>query len=205
MPRAPPTHRARSNDDPRSAKASHPGTSRDAVNRAAPAITPSTMTGTRAAAPTDDVPGQRGDLEPAERGERAEPVGGVGPLDRRRQRSRPCRARVGSSIPVPRPVTSAAGRPVKAAIRAADGVVLAMPMSPVNRHRMPPATSSAATVAPMSSASHRLVAGHRRTGGQIGGPVGHPAHDGRPATVAAAWRPRRRRRSRRCRAGGRTR
>ena len=66
---------------------------------------------------------------------------------------------------------------MKAAIKAADGVVLAMPMSPVNRHRIPPDTNSAATVAPMSSASHRLVARHGRTGGQVRGPVGHPGDE----------------------------
>src|SRR5579875_873643 len=62
------------------------------------------------------------------------------------------RASVASSMPVPRPVTSAAGRPVRAATRAAAGVVLPMPMSPVNRHCAPSAARSAATWAPTSSA-----------------------------------------------------
>ena len=63
------------------------------------------------------------------------------------------RASVTSSMPVPRPVTAAGARPVSAAIRAAAGVVLPMPISPVTRQRAPSATSIAATSAPASSAA----------------------------------------------------
>ena len=44
-------------------------------------------------------------------------------------------ARPASSMPVPRPVTSAGSRPVKALTSAAEAVVLAMPMSPVTSSR----------------------------------------------------------------------
>jgi hypothetical protein len=62
------------------------------------------------------------------------------------------RARVTSSMPVPRPVTAAGGRPVSAAMSAAAGVVLPMPISPVTRQRAPSSTSIAATSAPVSRA-----------------------------------------------------
>ncbi len=66
-------------------------------------------------------------------------------------------------MPVPRPVVSAGGRPVKAETRQAAGVVLAMPMSPVTRRSTPPLpTSSSATPAPAitaRAASSRLMAG----------------------------------------------
>ncbi len=64
-------------------------------------------------------------------------------------------------MPVPRPVTSSAGRPVNAAISAAAGVVLPMPISPVTSSSAPAATARAATSAPTSSAaraSARLIA-----------------------------------------------
>ena len=65
-------------------------------------------------------------------------------------------------MPVPRPVTSAAVRPVKAAMRQAAGVELAMPMSPVTSRSAPPAMRSPAAAAPASTAaaaSARLMAG----------------------------------------------
>ena len=51
-------------------------------------------------------------------------------------------------MPVPWPVTAAGSRPVNAQMSAADAVVLAMPMSPVSRHRLPAATRSRAISTP---------------------------------------------------------
>ena len=65
-------------------------------------------------------------------------------------------------MPVPLPVTAGAAWPVKAAMRAADGVVLPIPMSPVTRHRAPFSTRSAAMSAPTPSAvvvSSGVIAG----------------------------------------------
>src|SRR5260370_16286684 len=65
-------------------------------------------------------------------------------------------------MPVPRPVASAGSAPVKAQISAADAVVLAMPMSPVTRHRLPAATRSLAISAPVTTAVtawSRVIAG----------------------------------------------
>ena len=68
-------------------------------------------------------------------------------------------------MPVPRPVVSSGGRPVKAEMRHAAGVVLPMPMSPVTSRSTPPlSTSSSATPAPAitaRAASSRLMAGPR--------------------------------------------
>ena len=86
----------------------------------------------------------------------------------RRCRARPrrtastLRVSVASSTPVPRPVTSAASAPVKAAISAADAVVLAMPMSPVRSTSAPSSIRASATSTPTSSAasaSSRVIAG----------------------------------------------
>ena len=59
-------------------------------------------------------------------GSSTRPPRGPAPRDRRRS----CAASAASSMPVPRPVTSSAGRPSAAATSAAAGVVLPMPMSP---------------------------------------------------------------------------
>ena len=88
--------------------------------------------------PTDDEAGERRDLQTAELGQHVECVGRTGARERGRARrcddSRPCGRACSSSMPVPRPVTVGAERPVNAAISAADGVVLPIPMSPVTRH-----------------------------------------------------------------------
>src|SRR6266851_384007 len=71
-------------------------------------------------------------------------------------------AHIASSMPVPRPVTSSGSAPVNTATSAADAVVLAMPMSPVSRQRLPAATRSRAISMPTSTAlaaSSRLMAG----------------------------------------------
>ncbi len=65
-------------------------------------------------------------------------------------------------MPVPRPVTSSGSAPVNTAIRAADAVVFAMPMSPVSRQELPAATRSRAVSMPTSTArraSSRVMAG----------------------------------------------
>ena len=62
-------------------------------------------------------------------------------------------ASAASEMPVPRPVTSPTERPVMAAMSAADGVVLPMPISPVTRQSAPSATSCSAIKAPTSSAA----------------------------------------------------
>lgn len=72
------------------------------------------------------------------------------------------RARVSSLMPVPRPVTSEGSAPVKTAIRAAEAVVLAMPISPVRSALLPAATRSRAVSMPTSMAclaSSRVIAG----------------------------------------------
>ena len=56
-------------------------------------------------------------------------------------------------MPVPRPVTRAGGVPVNQAIRAADAVVLPIPMSPVTSRSAPSSISVFATSAPTSSAA----------------------------------------------------
>ena len=73
---------------------------------------------------------------------------------------------IASSMPVPRPVTSATSRPVKTLVRAADAVVLAMPMSPVTSSRLPCATRSLATPMPTSTAACAWAA-------VIAGPMRH--------------------------------
>src|SRR5215217_3862665 len=74
-------------------------------------------------------------------------------------------SRVWSSIPVPRPVVSVGGLPVKAEMRQAAGVVLPMPISPATSRSTPPLSiSSSATPAPAitaRAASSRLMAGPR--------------------------------------------
>ena len=78
------------------------------------------------------------------------------------------RAYVAASMPVPRPVASAGSAPVKAQISAADAVVLAIPMSPVTRHRLPAATRSLAISMPAviaATAWSRVIAG---TCGEVG-------------------------------------
>ena len=62
-------------------------------------------------------------------------------------------ASAGSSMPVPRPVTSLAGTPSPAAISAAAGVVLPMPMSPPISRSAPSAISSSATAMPAAMAA----------------------------------------------------
>ena len=74
-------------------------------------------------------------------------------------------------------------RPVKAAMSAAEAVVLPMPMSPVMRHRAPSATArSAATSAPTSSASSasvRVMAGPWERSAVPGPPCAAARRDGR--------------------------
>ena len=72
-------------------------------------------------------------------------------------------------MPVPRPVTTAGSAPVNAQISAAEAVVLAMPMSPVTRQRLPAATRSRATSMPASRRAHGLLPGHRGARGEVGG------------------------------------
>ena len=68
-----------------------------------------------------------------------------------------------SSMPVPRPVTSAGSWPVSAAMRAADAVVLAMPMSPVTSRSAPARHQRQRPRAmPASMAASACVPAHRR-------------------------------------------
>ena len=71
-------------------------------------------------------------------------------------------SRPASSTPVPRPVTAATSAPVIAAVMAADGVVLPMPMSPPAMRFAPASACSLAALMPISRqrmASSRLMAG----------------------------------------------
>ena len=66
------------------------------------------------------------------------------------------------AMPVPRPVTSAAGWPVSAAMTAEAAVVLPMPISPVAMMSRPFASSSSTSSMPISmarTASSRVIAG----------------------------------------------
>ena len=67
------------------------------------------------------------------------------------------RARVSSSMPVPRPVTSVGALAVNQAMSAADAVVFPIPMSPVTSIRAPDASACAATSTPTSSAAAASV------------------------------------------------
>ena len=65
-------------------------------------------------------------------------------------------------MPVPRPVTRAAGWPVSAAMTAEAAVVLPMPTSPVAMMSRPFASSSSTSAMPISmarTASSRVIAG----------------------------------------------
>ena len=90
---------------------------------------------------------------------------------------------IASSIPVPRPVTCAAGCPVSAAIRQAEGVVLPIPMSPVATASYPASTRSSATSMPTpmaSSACSRVMAGPTERSAV-------PARTFRTHTTSSSW------------------
>src|SRR5215469_5663712 len=133
-----------------------------AARAALPAITPSRMTGTRSAAAPMMKPARAACSNPPNAASIRIGSAASGWCSARPRRTTSTfLASVSLSTPVPRPVTSAASRPVKEQIRAADAVVLAIPMSPVSRHRLPAATRSRATSMPTPmavTACSRLMA-----------------------------------------------
>ena len=89
------------------------------------------------------------------------------------------RARPASSTPVPRPTHAAVSPPASAADRAADGVVLPIPISP-STSRSPSRRSTAATATPtISSKRSGVSAASKRMS-----PVGRPMPTSTASTVA---------------------
>src|SRR2546421_76076 len=127
------------------------------------AITPSTTTGTRRAAAPSMKPAIAACSPPPTAASTPNGSAGSGRCNASaRTTTEVLCASISSSMPVPRPVTCSGEAPVNAAIRAAAGVVLAMPMSPATRIRAPSSTSRPAVAMPAStadSASSRVSAG----------------------------------------------
>ena len=117
-------------------------------------MTPSRMTGVRAAAAPSRRPTTAACSRPPTAASASSGRSATGAFTRRAVRMTSIlRSSVASSIPVPRPVTSATSLPVNTLVRAADAVVFAMPMSPVTSSRLPCATSELATSIPTSTAA----------------------------------------------------
>ena len=143
----------------------HAGAIVAATSAAAPAMKPSSATGTRRAAPPRMTPTRPPISKPPTFASTSRPSSRSGRLTASARRTASTlRRQPSSSTPVPRPVTSSAAAPVMAAVIALAAVVLPMPMSPVATRSAPPSIASMTRRAPASiaaSACARLMAGPR--------------------------------------------
>ena len=140
-----------------------PGAMVAATSAAAPVMNPSRTTGVRASAAARIAPTSAAISNPPTAA--SAPIGSSAPGRCRSSASSitdTFRRTASASRPVPRPVTSAGGRPVSAATSALAAVVFPMPISPTAIVSIPPAISSSTIRRPTSmaaSASSRRMAG----------------------------------------------
>ena len=136
-----------------------------AASAAAPAMNPSSATGTRRAAPPRMTPTSPPISKPPTLVSTSMPSVGSGRLTASARRTASALRRQPSpSTPVPRPVTVSGAAPVIAAVIALAAVVLPMPMSPVATRSAPASIASITSRAPCSiaaSACSRVMAGPR--------------------------------------------
>ena len=137
-----------------------PGAMVAATSAAAPVMNPSRTTGDAASAAARIAPTSAAISNPptAASAPSGSSAPGSMPLERPLDHRRPCGGRPSSSSPVPRPVTSAGGRPVSAATSALAAVVFPMPISPTAIVSIPPAISSLDDPSPDLDGRERLVA-----------------------------------------------
>ena len=157
------------------------GASVTAISAAAPAMKPSSATGTRRAAPARITPASPPISKPPTLASTSSPSRASGSLTARACRTTATlRTSVAASTPVPRPVTRSGVWPVIAAAITLAVVVLPMPISPVARRSAPASRASPASLAPLSiawTACSRVIAGPAAMFA-VPGPIGHRTRSG---------------------------